>query len=134
MASSSARSFQKSLGVGALASLADLLALVVLVDGLALDPTLANVPALLLGALIQFVGNKWFAFEDRSRAYVRQGAEFAAVELGALALNALAFHALVTLVHAPYGLARILGSALVYLGFSYPLWRRIFRGDGTIRA
>lgn len=134
MTSSPARSFQKSLGVGALASLVDLLALVVLVDGLSLDPTWANVPALLFGALIQFFGNKWFAFEDRSRDYGRQGAEFALVELGALALNALAFHVLVTLVHAPYGLARILGSALVYLGFSYPLWRRIFRGDGTIRV
>jgi len=46
--------------------------------------------------------------------------------LGALIANAWIFHVLVTLVPASYALARPLGSLVVYLGFSYPLWTRVF--------
>jgi len=52
---------------------------------------------------------------------------FAAIEAGALLLNALLFHALVTLTPAPYWAARLVGSAVVYLAYSYPLWGLIFR-------
>ncbi|MFO0723978.1 MAG: GtrA family protein [Myxococcota bacterium] len=126
MVSPTSRRFQKSLGVGAIASLTDLLLLAVLVDGAGVSPTVANVPALFAGALIQFLGNKLYAFDDQRPAWVRQGGAFAAVELGSLALNAAAFQVLVGAVHLPYAAARVLGSALVYLGFSYPLWRRVF--------
>jgi putative flippase GtrA len=118
----------RSLLVGAAATVCDLAALAVLVHVAGLPPTVANVPALLGGVAVQFAGNKWFAFRDRSRDLARQGALFAAVEAGALLLSALAFHLLVTLTPAPYPLARAIGSALVYLFYSYPLWGRIFGG------
>jgi putative flippase GtrA len=119
----------KSAVVGGVATLADLLALVVLVQVAGLPATVANVPALIAGLLVQFFGNKLFAFEDRSRDYARQGALFAAVEVGALLLNALAFHLLVTVTPLPYPAARAVGSALVYFVYSYPLWGRIFGGS-----
>ncbi len=119
--------FLRSLLVGAAATVADLVALTALVELAGLSPALANVPALGVGVLIQYFGNKYLAFRDRSRDHLRQGAAFALVEVGTLALNALAFHALVTALALPYGLARVVGSALVYVGFSYPLWRRVFR-------
>ncbi len=103
----------------------DLLALALLVSGFSVSPQAANVPSLLAGVAAQFVGNKWFAFGDESRDLVRQGAQFAAVEAGALTLNAVGFHVLVEVM--PYGAARLVTSALVYFGFSYPLWTRIFR-------
>lgn len=120
------RTFVRSLGVGALATAADLLALLLLVEGLGVSAPHANVPALAVGVLIQYFGNKYLAFGDRSRDHLRQGLAFLGVEAGTLALNALAFHLLVSQLAVPYGLARVLGSALVYLGFSYPLWRRVF--------
>ena len=114
--------------VGLVATVVDLAALALLVQVLAVPATIANVPALVAGVAVQFLGNKHFAFRDRSRAYLRQGAHFALVEAGALLLNAVGFHLLVTLTPAPWWLARALASAVVYLGFSYPLWGLVFRG------
>jgi hypothetical protein len=131
--------------VGVAATAADLAALAFLVEVAGLDPRIANIPALAAGILAQFAGSKLFTFRDRSPAcyasrvdraatpprhgeWLRQGALFSAVEAGALILNALLFHLLVTW-GAGYGTARIAGSALVYFGFSLPLWSRIFRSE-----
>lgn len=113
--------------VGLAATAADLLALTFLVEVLGLPATVANVPALLVGIAVQFFGNKHLAFRDRSRDYLRQGSQFVAVEIGALLLNAALFHLLVTTTPLPYWLARTVGQAGVYFGFSYPLWRHVFR-------
>jgi putative flippase GtrA len=110
--------------VGVVATLADLLALAILVDVLGVAAQAANVPALLVGVVVQFVGNKLVTFRDGSPAWLEQAARFAAVEAGAFALNALAFAALALVV--PYWAARLCGSALVYFLYSYPLWRRVF--------
>ena len=117
----------RSLLVGAAATVADLGSLALLVHVLSVAPELANVPSLLAGLLVQFVGNKWFAFRDTSRDLLRQGGLFAVVEVGALTLNAVAFHLLAVVGPLPPLVARLVGSAVVYVGFSYPLWRRIFR-------
>ena len=121
------RTLLRSAGVGLAATLADLVALMVLVSGLGLPATVANVPALLVGVAVQFFGNKLYAFQDRSRDWAGQGARFAVIEAGALLLNALAFHLLVTLTPLPYPVARAGSSALVYMAYSYPLWGRLFR-------
>jgi putative flippase GtrA len=113
--------------VGLLATLTDLSTLYLLVYGCGLTPAQANVLSLLPGLLVQFFGNKYFAFGDRSRALLRQGSLFALVEVGAFVLNVLVFHLIVTLSALHYLLARMLGTALVYLGFSFPLWGLIFR-------
>src|SRR5215470_17686531 len=99
------RRFVRSCVVGAGATLADLGALWAMVHGLDLPPTVANVPALLIGVLAQFLGCKLWAFEDRSPAIARQGGQFALVEAGALVLNALVFHLLVTLTQVAYPIA-----------------------------
>lgn len=117
----------RSLLVGVAATVVDVAALFLLVRVLGLHPTAANVPALLLGVTLQFLGNKLWAFQDRSRAYVRQGSLFALVEAGTFVLNALAYHVFVAWMGIDYLLARPLGTFLVYAGFSYPLWARIFR-------
>lgn len=114
-----------SIGVGAVATLVDLVVLTLLVEVVGLPPAAANVPALALGLVTQFVGNKWLAFRDPSHAWLQQGAAFLAVEAGAFLLNALGFAAALAL-SVPYLPARILSQALVYLGFSLPCWRRIF--------
>jgi putative flippase GtrA len=119
--------FSRSAIVGAVATAADLLALFLLVQVLAVPATMANVPALFAGVAVQFFGNKHFAFRDRSPDLLRQGALFAVVEAGALLLNALAFHALVTSTPVPYWAARLVGSCFVYVAYSFPLWGLVFR-------
>ena len=117
----------KSALVGVVATLVDLVALFVVVELLGLPPVVANIPALALGLAVQFFGNKHYAFEDDSRDLLRQGGQFALVEIGAFALNAIAYHLLVTLTPVGYLAARLIGSALVYFAYSFPLWGRIFR-------
>ena len=120
-------SLWRSVVVGGAATLVDLALLWLGVSSLGVSPAAANVPALLGGVLVQFFGNKYFIFAEHSADYVRQGLLFSAVEIVALALNALLFHVLVASTSIPYPLARLLGSAAVYFCFSFPLWRLIFR-------
>jgi putative flippase GtrA len=117
----------RSLLVGGAATLVDLGVLAALVELGRLPPTVANVPALLAGALVQFLGARFVVFEDAARGHAgKQAAGFLAVEAATLALNGLAFHALVAGLHVPYALARPLGTFLVFAGFSFPLWRLVF--------
>jgi putative flippase GtrA len=127
----------RSLLVGGAATLADLGTLAALVELARLPPTVANVPGLLVGALVQFLGARFLVFEGASRGPAgKQVVGFAAVEVATLALNALAFHALVVGAHVPYAVARPLGTFLVFAGFSFPLWRLVFtppaRGVGMV--
>lgn len=119
--------FARSVLVGLVATAADLGALAVMIDGAGLPATVANVPALLLGVAVQYIGNKRFAFGDRSPVSARQICAFAIVEVGTFVLNAIAFHLLVTLAAASYLVARCGGTMAVYLTFSFPLWARVFR-------
>lgn len=125
----------RSAGVGAAATLLDLALLATLTGLLQVDPRIASPIGLLAGVSVQFLGNKVFAFRDRSTRWGPQIAAFAAVEAGALALNALGFDLLVTRSAAPPVLARLLVSASVYFLFCLPLWSRVFRGrDAAVQA
>jgi putative flippase GtrA len=124
----------RSGAVGALATLVDLLALWLGVAVLGASPAVANLPALLLGVAVQFAGNKYLAFEDDSPQILRQGGLFAVVEVGSLGLNAVGFHLAVAGLGMPYLFARIICSALVYVGFSYPLWNKIFQPRDVANA
>lgn len=119
----------RSAGVGAAATLVDLAALTVLVSLLDVPVRLASVPALSLGIAIQFVGNKLFAFGDRSPRWVRQGAQFLAVEALGFVLNLLLFDLAVTHTPLPYLAARVASTAVVYFAVCLPLWSRIFRPE-----
>jgi putative flippase GtrA len=112
--------------VGVLATLTDLCTLFVLVRWVGLPEAEANIPSLLPGLAVMFFGNKYFAFEDRSAAVLRQGGRFLFVEAWAFVLNVVLFHLLVTEWRVPFLLARMAGTATVYLGFSFPLWTFIF--------
>jgi putative flippase GtrA len=125
-----AGALRRSAIVGIAATLVDLAMLALLVHGMGVAPAWANVPALGLGLVIQFVGNKLWAFQDRATdpaLLARQGSAFLAVEVIAFTLNAALFHLLSPLIGLPPLLARVVASAAVYFGFSYRLWGRIFR-------
>ncbi len=116
----------RSAAVGLLATAIDLLVLALLTTG-GVSPRVASVPALVLGISAQFAGNKLLAFRDRTRQWVRQGAYFALVELGALGLNVALFDLAVERLNAPVLLVRLATTSLVYVAFSLPLWSHVFR-------
>lgn len=116
--------FARSCVVGLGATLCDLGSLALLVRVFDWAPEHANIPSLALGMVFMFVGNKYFAFQDRSKNVVRQGGLFLVIEIAGIALNALAFH---FLVQVPFfgrwpEAARVVTTNVIYLGFSYPLW------------
>ncbi|MCI0640237.1 MAG: GtrA family protein [Gemmataceae bacterium] len=121
--------------VGLCATASDLGTLCLLIYVFGVPDQIANVPSLIPGLVVMFIGNKYFAFEDRSRAIVRQGSLFFAIELVAFGLNALLFFLIRHWFDIHPILARILGSNVVYLGFSFPLWSLlVFRAGRKAEA
>jgi putative flippase GtrA len=122
---------------GGAATFADLAVLFVLVTGLGLAPRVANVPSLVLGAMVGFFANRHFVFRAGRGSLPKQAALYVIVELLSLGLNAVLFDlAMRLLVAHPtlYVPARLVTSHLVFLGFSYPLWRFVFRVPRAAQA
>ena len=120
----------RSGAAGALAAGADLLALAGLVQLAGVSPRAASVPALLLGAVVMFFGQRHLAFRARGGAIGRQLLLFALVQLGGLALTALLFE--LTLRWLPglsssYLVLRLVTTNAVWLLYSFPLWHWVFR-------
>ncbi len=122
----SLRKFVAGLGVGGLATIVDLVALTLLVEAIGLSADQANVPALLAGAAVQFVGCRHLVFRASDGQLSRQLLGFAGVEIATLALNGLLFHALLVLTPLPYPVVRLVGTFLVYVSFSFPMWHMVF--------
>lgn len=131
--SPSARFVRASL-VGLVATAVDLFALAALVELGRLSPALANVPALLAGLLVQFLGCRYVVFAGSRQPLAHQLVGFAAAEAGALALNAALFHVLVSWTPIPYALARPAGQLVVFVAFSFPAWSRVFAAKPAQRS
>jgi putative flippase GtrA len=120
----------RAIVAGGAATFVDLAVLFVLVTGFGVAPRMANVPSLVLGAVVGFFANRHFVFRAGRGSLPKQAALYVIVELLSLALNAVLFDLAVRLLaqHASlYVPARLVTSHLVFLGFSYPLWRFVFR-------
>lgn len=121
----------RSLLVGSLATLFDLGTLALLVHAVGLDPRMASLPALSIGVVAQFFGNKLFAFQDYRADWLRQGLLFLAVEALGFLANLLLFHLAVTFTPLPILPLRLAITSLVYFGLCLPLWSRIFSREGA---
>lgn len=122
--------FLRAVVAGSAATLADLAVLAILVSGLHLDPRAANVPALLAGGVVNFLGNRHFAFRAAQGSLVKQAVGYGVVELVALGLNGVLFDLAMQMLHGHaswYAPVRLVTSHLVFLAWSYPLWRLVFR-------
>lgn len=122
---------------GGAATIVDL-ALIALAVGLfGIPARLANVPALLAGAAVQFLGNRHYAFRATGGSLRRQAALFAATELVAIGLNAALYHVAIGWVAAGTLSAvavRAVTTNLVFLLWSYPAWCRVFRVRASAEA
>lgn len=121
----------RALLAGGAATLADLAVLALLVSAVGLAPRVASIPALVIGGVVSFLGNRHFAFRASGGSLARQAVLYTVVELAALAANGVLFDVVMRLL--PQGLAwayvpvRLVTSHLVFLAWSYPLWRLVFR-------
>lgn len=127
-----AATFLRSLLTGAMATLADMAVIGLAIGVFGLTAKQANLPALLIGAGVQFVGNRQFAFRGaRAGSLRKQAALFAATEVVGLTLNWVLYFAAASAFHlnvATAVIARAITTNLVFLGWSYPVWTRVFRG------
>jgi putative flippase GtrA len=99
-----------------------------------MSPRLASVPALALGIAVQFVGNKWFAFGDRTPGWLRQGAQFLGVEILGFVANLVLFDLALRFTHLPYLPLRLLTTNLVYFAICLPLWSLIFKSRTEVSS
>ena len=115
---------------GLAATASDMATLYLLVTFGHLHPRTANVPALLLGAFVNFVLNRRYAFRARAGSAAKQALGYSAVELIALAMNGALYEAVLRFLPGTepfYALLRLATTCVVFLCWSYPLWRRVFR-------
>jgi len=124
------RSLGRSAIIGGLATLADLLLLGLLVGVMGMTSRVANAPSLLAGAVVQFVGNRHYAFEASTGSLRRQLLQFVLTELVAVMLNGILFDGLARqrpLDWLAAMVARTVIGFVVFALWSYPLWRHVFR-------
>jgi putative flippase GtrA len=90
----------------------------------------ASFPALLVGAVVQFAGNRNWAFSAASGSLRRQIALFSLAEIVTLGLNALAFDLVARHVALSAGgavVARAITTNVVFVAWSFPVWRLVFK-------
>ncbi len=124
----------RSVGVGGVGTVTDLAVLTLLASGAGLGPRIASPVALVAGLVVQFFGQKLFAFQDKRPAWGSQAALFFLVEAVAFVLNLALFDLAVRFVPAPYVLLRVGVQFAVYAGVCLPLWSRIFADRSEVRA
>lgn len=121
----------RALLAGGAATLADLAVLALLVSALGVAPRVASIPALVVGGVVNFLGNRHFAFRATRGSLVKQAALYTVVELAALAANGVLFDVVMRLLPPSLAWAyvpvRLVTSNVVFLAWSYPLWRLVFR-------
>ena len=120
----------RSAGAGAAATLVDLAFLTALVSLAGVSPRAASVPALVLGNVVTFFGQKYFAFQAQRARAADQAISFVLVEGGGFVLNVLLFELVLRLVPGAklhYALTRLATTNAVWLLYSFPLWHLVFR-------
>jgi putative flippase GtrA len=120
----------RSGGAGALAAGTDLATLTVLVQLFGVSPRAASVPALTLGTIVMFFGQRYLAFRSRGKPNLRELLLFALVQLGGFVLTAWLFDLLLRLVPPAavhYVVSRMIVTNVVWLAYSFPLWHFVFR-------
>jgi len=115
---------------GGAATLADLGVLFVCITAFGLSARMASIPALVAGGIVNFYGNRKFAFRAESGSLSRQATLYTITEVIALAFNGFLYDAAVRTLHPSHGAAlllRLVTCNLVFVLWSYPIWRWVFR-------
>lgn len=120
----------RSAVAGGAATFSDLLVLFIGIHVLGLSVRVASLPALLAGGVVNFFGNRHFAFRAQSGSFERQALLYALTEAVALALNGVLYDVAVRALHPTATgvfLVRLATQNAVFLLWSFPVWRHVFR-------
>jgi putative flippase GtrA len=122
--------------VGSGASVLDFLVLTTGIRVFGLAPTVARLPALLVGASVQFFGSRGFAFRARAGNISTQAKLFVCAETISVALNWAVFRWLVPRITVlPPEIVSFMGTFLVFVTFNYPVRRLVvFKVDASADA
>ena len=109
---------------GAVATAVDVSVLVLQVEH-GTPVALAAFVASAAGAVVCFTSNKYIAFRDRSPINPRQLGRFGIVAVATALLMAVGMQLFAVALGIPYVAAKLLCSALVFVGWTYPAQRRL---------
>jgi putative flippase GtrA len=115
--------------VGLVATVLDMVVFELCTRVARLDSRFAAALAVAVGTTTQFIGSRYFAFRAQKGRVARQMKWFLLAEFVGYWLTVGTF----TLLRAglpamvPNEVPKLLSGSLVYFGFSYPIWRKVFR-------
>lgn len=121
-------SFSKSQVAAFAATLADYILLFSLVEIFHVWYVLATALGALLGAIVNFIINRYWSFEATHRRWHGQAWKYALVSAGSLLLNSGGVYAMTELGRIHYAISVVAVSLIVAWVFNYPLQRHfVFR-------
>jgi putative flippase GtrA len=115
----------RSAASGIAAGVFDFAVLVALVELAGLDCAIAAALAALVGAIVCFAMNRWWAFRDPRPLSLAQVGAFVVVAVGGAAITAGVVHVLASVLRLAYLLAKAVSAGVVFLAWSYPAQSRL---------
>lgn len=113
-------------GAALVATCADFATMIALVEATGMPPAIATVLGAIVGGITNFLVTRSWAFSERhSGSVVSQAGRYAVVSAGGAMLNAALVQVALATVPMSYVIARIMGSALVSILYTYPLHTRV---------
>ena len=117
------RKFSRSVFSSALATATDFLLVTLLVEVASFHPSVATFLGCIVGGLINFTVNKYWAFPGNRGSMVVQGGRYTVVSGISALLNSVGVALLLHSLVSNYRIAWIVVRLVVYLGFNYPMQR-----------
>lgn len=113
-------------GAALVATGADFATMIALVEATGMPPAIATVLGAIVGGVTNFLVTRSWAFSERhSGSVVSQAGRYAVVSAGGAMLNAALVQLALASVPMSYVVARVMGSALVSVLYTYPLHTRV---------
>ena len=126
----------RSGGAGVLATAAQFGTLWLLVAFGGMGPVRANVPALVFGSVVMFLGQKYFVFEARAtKGLWLETILYAIVQVVGIALTSWLFKVFLALsprLEPHYVLVGLVVNNLVWLFYFFPLWHFVFKSPQKV--
>ncbi len=129
--------FGRNALTGGLATLTYFALYLPLYKGLGLDQSLSDDIGLSAGAVVQFVGCRYYVFRAQDGSLRRQLLGFVVAELLTLGANIGVLRFARSALPPWAGESSFLALAstfLVFVGFSYPVWHLVFRNEETAES
>ena len=116
----------RSAASGVAGTVVDFTAMACFVEIMRLGYGIAAASASLVGAVLCFALNRYWAFGDVSPLRADQLARFALIVLGTMLMVATTVHVLAGTLHVAYLAAKAIAAVVVFAIWTYPMQARVF--------